>query len=164
MKAAKNPLLAIIVIVNTILGVYILAKQYAYDDKVIETISQSSSPSEAPIKSPYIPEPKEGHKIVEYPFGDFSINLARPSGPQRFIKVSITLLVETPANKNLTEIINKTPALRDEIIDIFNTKTPREVLKLEGRAVLKNLLLEHFNRKLKDDHIIRVLFTKFTVS
>ena len=163
-EAPKNPLLFILVVVNSLVAFYLLSNQYDYEDKVNKLVDQSASAAEKSFESPYIPKPKEGSNIAEYPFGNFSINLARPSGPQRFIKVDITFIVETPADNDLTEIINKTPGLRDEIIGIFNNQTPRDVLKLEGRSVLKNLLKNHINRQLKDDEVLKVLFTKFTVS
>ncbi len=164
MKAPKNPLLAILIIINTLIAVFLLFNQYSINDEVDKSTTKSSPPVQKPIQSPYIPKAPEGKKIVEYPFGDFAINLARPSGPQRFIKISITLLVQTPIDKDLTEIINKTPTLRDEIISIFNNQTPQDILKLEGRGVLKNILQKHINSQLKDDEILRILFTKFTVS
>lgn len=128
------------------------------------TANETNTSIDEGFRSPHLPKAKENFTIVEYPFGDFQVNLARPSGPQRFIKLNLTLLVETPLTKNLAEIINKTPTLRDEIISILNKKTPQDILKLEGREVLKNILKQHLNSKLKDDKIKRILFTKFTVS
>ena len=164
-KPEKNPLLFLLIIINTIFVVYILTRQMNMVDQVSKlTASESRVVMDEGFRSPHLPKAKENFTIVEYPFGDFQVNLARPSGPQRFIKLKLTLLVETPLTKNLSEIINKTPSLRDEIIGILNKKTPQDILKLEGREVLKNILKEHMNSKLKDDKIRRILFTRFTVS
>ncbi|MEC7277630.1 MAG: flagellar basal body-associated FliL family protein [Bdellovibrionota bacterium] len=165
-KAPKNPLLVLLVLVNTIGALYLLQKQFSYQSEVDTAITKSkegASPDSAKTL-PHIPKAKAEHKIVEYPFGDFSVNLARPSGPQRFIKVTITLLVETPLKNDLTEIINKAPSLRDDIIALFNNQSPEEVLKLEGRSVLKNKIKEVINSALKDDEVLQVLFTKFMIS
>ncbi|MCF8060074.1 MAG: flagellar basal body-associated FliL family protein [Bacteriovoracaceae bacterium] len=163
-KNEKNPLLLILIIINSIVVVFILVKQFSIDETVEKMTIVETAVSGDSFKSPHFPEAKESYTIVEYPFGNFTANLARPSGPQRFIKLTLTLLVETPLNNNLSEIINKTPSLRDEIISILNTTKPKDVLKLEGREVLKNILKEHINGKLKDDNVKRVLFTQFTIS
>ena len=164
-KPEKNPLLFLLILINTIFMVFIMMRQMSITEKVSElTATESTSSVSEDFRSPHIPKAKENFAIVEYPFGDFQVNLARPSGPQRFIKLKITLLVETPLTKNLAEIINKTPTLRDDIIGILNKKTPQDILKLEGREVLKNVLKEHLNQNLNDDKIKRILFTRFTVS
>lgn len=166
-KPEKNPLLFLLVVINTIFIVFIMTRQMSITEKVSQMTAKETQvavESGDSFQSPHLPKPKDNYTIVEYPFGDFQVNLARPRGPQRFIKLNITLIVETPLTKNLSEIINKSPTLRDEIISILNKKTPQDILKLEGREVLKNILKEHMNSKLKDDQIKRILFTRFTVS
>jgi flagellar basal body-associated protein FliL len=163
-KPDKNPLLLILVMINTVIVVFVLMKQLSIDSTVDKLTVRVSSAGQDSVKSPYFPKAKDNFTIVEYPFGNFTANLARPSGPQRFIKLKLTLLVETPLTNNLAEIINKTPTLRDQIIGILNTKEPKDILKLEGREVLKNILEEHINSKLKDDKVRDVLFTQFTVN
>ena len=100
----------------------------------------------------------------EFPIETLTVNLARPSGPQRFITLSMVLILETPQDKPTDEMTNKIPTFRDEIIDILNTKTPQEILKLEGREVLKNIIKNHLNQSLKTDKVRRILFTQFKVS
>lgn len=163
-KKVKNPLLTILVMIITALAFYLLFKQFEIQKVAEKLYEQPSSTPQGIANSPYYPKAKENFSIVEYPFGRFTANLARPSGPQRFLKVTMVLLVETPTNDKLKEIINNTPTLRDEIINIFNTATPRDVLKLEGREVMKNLILQHINNKLKMDTIKGILFTQFLVN
>lgn len=163
-KKVKNPFLTILVLIITVVSFLLLFKQLEIQKEAEKLSEDVSVVPEGVVTSPYYPKAKENFSIVEYPFGNFTANLARPSGPQRFLKVTMVLLVETPTNDKLKEIINNTPTLRDEIINIFNTTTPNDVLKLEGREVMKNLLLKHINHKLKTDTIKGILFTQFLVS
>lgn len=163
-KKVKNPLLTILVVIITILAFSLLFKQFEIQREAEKLFEQPSSAPQGTVTSPYFPKAKENFTVVEYPFGRFTANLARPSGPQRFLKVTMVLLVETPTNDKLKEIINNTPTLRDEIINIFNSTTPRDILKLEGREVMKNLILQHINNKLKTETIKGILFTQFVVN
>lgn len=162
-KKDKNPLLTILVVMITIGAGFLLIKQFQIQEQVDKMVEQPETKIDTNVVSPYYPKAKENYSIVEYPFGDFTANLAHSSGPQRFLNVRMVFLMETPTNDKLREIINNAPTLRDEIINIFNTTEARDVLKLEGREVLKNLLEKHINHKLKTDQVRRILFTQFLV-
>ncbi|MAE22088.1 MAG: hypothetical protein CMK92_06620 [Pseudomonas sp.] len=163
----KNPLLAILVILNTIVIAYLLIYQMNLSELSNEIASERlSNPSEETSEGQNKHEIniKEGHILNEFPIEPITANLARPDGPQRFINISIVLVVETTQNKPLEEILNKLPTFRDDIIAILNTLSPRDVLKLEGREVLKNILKKHINQNLKRDEVKQLLFTAFKVS
>lgn len=160
----KNPLLNLLVFVITGMAIFLFVQQLKIQD-----LANKVSPSTPNVKvgndqSPYYPKAKESFSIVEYPFGDFTVNLSRPSGPQRFLKVEMVFLMETPTNDKLREIINNQPTLRDEVINIFNNTSPKDILKLEGREVIKDILQKHINHKLQTDKVRRILFTRFLVS
>ncbi len=163
-KEGKNPLLFLLVLINTGFIGFIFYQQSQLGREVDTLTKKSSYSTDTTKLLPHIPKPSDGHVISTHEFGDFSVNLARPNGPQRFIKLSLTFIVETPTNNKLKEILNKSSDLRDEIITILNKLTPRDVLKREGREVLKNILKDHINGRLKDDKVRRILFTRFTVS
>lgn len=163
-KKNKNPLLFLLVLINTGFILFILGQQFKLGDEVDKlTRKESNFPSEAKLL-PHLPKPSENKVISNYELGDFSANLARPSGPQRFLKTTIILIIETPKNNKLLETINKSSSIRDEVIALLNKQTPRDVLKLEGRDVLKNIIKTHLNKLLKEDQVRRILFTKFTVN
>jgi len=164
-KSEKNPILTILLIFNTSIVCFLLYNQYAIQDSVNSltnenTVAHLGNDPELP----FYPKAEQGRKIIEFPFGKFTTNLARESGPQRFMNLDITLLIESPIKSSLEEIQNLTPTLRDEVISILNNLEPKDVLKLEGREVLKDLLKKHINHKLKTDNVRRILFTKFKVS
>jgi len=163
-EQGKNPFLMILLSTMTIGACLLIYKQFEIQRIAYSITNKYSSLDDNILVSPYFPKAKENFSIMEYPFGYFSVNLARPSGPQRFLKVKMIFLVETPTNDKLKEIINNTPTLRNEIINIINTTEPKEVLKLEGRQVLKDLLEKHINQKMKNDKVRKILFTQFLVS
>lgn len=164
-NSKKNPILTIFLIINTSIVCFLLYKQYSIQDSVKKLTDKSSvSLLTSDNELPFYPKAERGRKIIEFPFGIFTTNLARVSGPQRFMNLDITLLIESPIKSSLEEIQNLTPSLRDEVISILNNLEPKDVLKLEGREVLKDLLKNHINNKLKTDKVRRVLFTKFKVS
>ena len=133
------------------------------DQVELITKGKGSAPSNT-RELPYLPKAKSGSVIKEFNFGKFTANLAKSDGPQRYITIEVVLYIETLAGAALLEIENKKPNLRDEIISILNTRTPQEVLKLEGRGILKSLLKNHLNNDLKSDQVKELLFTKFMVN
>ncbi len=162
----KNPLLFILVIINTVFVGFLFMKQGELSELADEVLSEQTktiSP-EKQGQNHFEITPGEGNIIQEFPIDPITANLARPDGPQRFLSLTMVLVLETPQAQALDELTNKLPTFRDEIIDILNTHTPAQVLKLEGREVLKNLIKKHLNQSLKSDKVRRILFTQFKVS
>lgn len=163
----KNPLLVILVFINTIVIAYLLIYQMNLSELSNQVTSDRMSIPNEEVdegQNKHVINIKEGHILNEFPIEPITANLARPDGPQRFINLSIVLVVETTQKKPLEEILNKLPTFRDDIIAILNTLSPHDVLKLEGREVLKNKLKKHINQNLKRDEVKQLLFTAFKVS
>ena len=166
-SSKSSPLLIVLVLTNTLFVGFLLYKQSQLNELTDQVISEKTEVVESDSHSgqnSFHLEPKEGNILEEFPIESLTVNLARPSGPQRFITLSMVLILETPQDKPTDEMTNKIPTFRDEIIDILNTKTPQEILKLEGREVLKNIIKNHLNQSLKSDKVRRILFTQFKVS
>ncbi len=166
-KDKKNPLLTLLIITNTVFVIFILFKQVSISDRVEKVTSPDSATSfSSKPELPFLPKAKKGSIIKKYSFGAFTANLARESGPQRYITIEVTLYIETlsSAQLQLLEIENRKSVLRDDVISILNSMTPQDILKLEGRSLLKNLIKDHLNTQLKSDHVKELLFTKFLVS
>jgi len=162
----SSPLLITLVIINTIFVGYLLYQQTRLTDITDSVISDKAKviPTSKDGQNQFEVIPDDGNLIQEFPIETITANLSRPSGPQRFITISMVFIIETPQDQATDEMTNKTPAFRDEIIDILNTQSPQDILKLEGREVLKNLLKNHLNQNLKADKVRRILFTQFKVS
>lgn len=165
-KENKNPLLFTLVVINTIVVGYLLFQQSKLSKLADEVVGVQTAPAPQLTQgqNKFELRPKPGNIIQEFPIQTITANLARSDGPQRFITLTMVFVLETPRDKATDEMTNKMPTFRDEIIDILNTRTPDEVLKLEGRGVLKNLIERHLNGKLKTDRVRRILFTGFKVS
>ena len=162
----SNPLLLTLVLFNTIFVGYLLYQQSQLTSEADKLIAKKTAiiPEQKDGQNQFDIKPKDGFIIQEFPMQTVTANLARPDGAQRFITLTMVFILETPQDKPTDELTNKIPTFRDEIIDILNTHTPAQVLKLEGREVLKNLLKGHLNRELKNDKVRRILFTQFKVS
>lgn len=149
---------------NTGFIVFILLQQLQLGEEVDKLTQKNYDQSASTELLPHLPKASENKVISNFELGEFSANLARPSGPQRFLKATIILIMETPRNNKLLETINKSSSIRDEVISMLNKQTPQDVLKLEGREVLKNKLKSHLNKILNDDQVKRILFTRFVVN
>ena len=162
----STPLLLTLVLFNTIFVGYLLYQQSQLASEADKLIAKKMAvtPEDKDGQNQFDIKPKDGFIIQEFPMQTVTANLARPDGAQRFITLTMVFILETPQDKPTDELTNKIPTFRDEIIDILNTHTPSQVLKLEGREVLKNLLKGHLNRELKNDKVRRILFTQFKVS
>lgn len=162
-KGQKNPLIFLIIVINLGITLFLLINQLKLDSDTQKIIDQGMPVPRTENPLPYNLVAQEGNSIQEYEMNDFSANLLRKSGPQRYLKMGMTLMVETSTKLALTEMANKTPDLRDEIISIINDTEAKDVLKLEGRSVFKNKLIRELNLKLKDDKVRSILFTQFTI-
>ena len=162
----SSPLLITLVLINTIFVGYLLYQQTRLTDITNNVISDKTKVISTSTggQNQFEVIPNEGNLIQEFPIETITANLSRPSGPQRFITISMVFILETPQDRPTDEMTNKTPAFRDEIIDILNTQSPQDILKLEGREVLKDLLKNHLNQNLKEDKVRGILFTQFKVS
>lgn len=165
-KDNKNPLLFTLVLINTFVVGFLFIQQ----NKLTNSANQVSKEQMEPVspsssgQNKFELVPKTGNIIQEFPIKAITANLARSNGPQRFISLTMVFILETPSEEATDEMSNKIPTFRDEIIDILNTRSPEDVLKLEGRGVLKDLIKKHLNQKLKTDKVRRILFTQFKVS
>lgn len=169
----SSPLLKLLLFLNTFFILYLFFSQIHLDSKADKIVSSRSNPEieaenfseeENPSSSSKAMAPRNGFVLNEFPLETITANLSRPRGPQRFITLSIVLVMETQAKNPLEETFNKLSDLRDYIISTLNKLSPQEALKLEGREVLKNTLKENINQKLKDDQVKELLFTTFKVS
>lgn len=165
-KDNRNPLLFTLVVINTFVVGFLFIQQSKLTNLANQVVQEQTSPASSPTpeQNEFKLNPKVGNIIQEFPIQAITANLARPHGPQRFVTLKIVFILETPVGEATDEMTNKMPTFRDEIIDMLNTRKPEDVLKLEGRGVLKDLIERHLNQKLKRDKIRKILFTQFKVS
>jgi flagellar FliL protein len=100
---------------------------------------------------------KEGPGAI-VPLDPFIANLADEDG-KRYLKA--TLQVEFVGAKEPEEF--KLPQVRDLLITLFSSKQFAEIRTPEGKAVLREEIINRLNRALHKDVVKQVYFTEFIV-
>lgn len=114
------------------------------------------------------PEKKEVVK-VEFPLGDFTVNLADES-QIRYLKTSIVLEITEEAAEALKgeggegEKEAGAPApIRDAVIEVLSSHTFNDLLKAEGRTKLKEEIIKAVNERLKKGEALDAFFSEFAM-
>ena len=94
------------------------------------------------------------------PLDPFIANLGDEDG-KRYLKA--TLQVEFFAAKVPEEFHERAPQMRDLLLTLFTSKTFAEVRTPEGKAVLREEIINRMNRALRKDMVKAVYFTEFIV-
>ncbi|KUJ91474.1 MAG: flagellar basal body-associated protein FliL [Thermoanaerobacter thermocopriae] len=103
-------------------------------------------------------KPKEITYYNYSPGGEFITNL---KGDRKFVKATIKLQV---ADKNTLKILEeRTPQIRDLIIQILRGKTDQDVEGPEGQEKLKNDIKNEINKIIGEGKIVNVYFDEFIV-
>lgn len=160
----KNPLLILIIVINSIFVVFILLKQFQ-----INKMSENSRPDSVISDTEEAPtlykglEAKKDHLFGQIEFKEMHANFKKDTGPKRFLKLSFILIVESPKSAPLAEIQSMKPKVRDSVFSLINSIRTKEALRLEGRNSFKIKLMNKINKILKKDKVVRVLFRTFLV-
>lgn len=82
-------------------------------------------------------------------------------GYNRFLKVRVELEASKPELK--TELDSRLPQVRDAMIVLLSSKQLSDITDFEGKALLKEDIIERLNDLLETGEIKSVLFTEFVV-
>jgi flagellar protein FliL len=96
---------------------------------------------------------------VLYTMPTFTVNLE--GQPRRIIRVTLTL--EMLDKDGFEEIVRNSPAARDSIVRILNTKTYDDVETIQGKLFLKDQIAVTLNRSLSEGVVKDVYFGEFLV-
>jgi len=114
------------------------------------------------------PEKKEVVK-VEYPLGDFTVNLADES-QIRYLKTSIVLEISQEAadalktgGKEAAKDAAAPAPIRDAVIQVLSSHTFNDLLKAEGRTKLKEEIIKAVNERLKAGEALDAYFSEFAM-
>ncbi len=109
---------------------------------------------------------KEEKKGEEGPGGTmkqletFVVNLTDAQG-SRYLKVVMQLEME---NEGLSsEIDEKTPQIRDEVITVLSSKSFDDLSTIPGKRALKRSIVESVNKYLATGKVVNVYFSEFVV-
>ena len=101
------------------------------------------------------------HKVVS--LEQFTVNLSTAVGaPPKFARVMIA--VELASSEAAAELTQKTPQVRNAIIDLFNSKRPADLQTGEGRNFLKEEIRNALNSFLVTGKVKGIFFSNFSVS
>jgi flagellar FliL protein len=181
--SGKNPLLVILVLVNTIavgaVGFFQFQNHKKLNsvttaaDLLKQDLNGSGEHAEAAGAAPAggghggAAEAKGGVEGVKadgllYPLEPFTANLAQGEGPRRFIRISLVLKFSKETKKE--EVDARKPQISDTIISMLNAKKPEELLKKEGKEYLKEEVKTSINNFLIDGQITDIYYVGFQIN
>lgn len=94
------------------------------------------------------------------PLEPFVVNVTGDEYP-RFLKVTVKLEVEEPSQKQIVE--DRMAQIRDSLIVLITSKRLSDVSDFEGKALLKQEILDRVNGLFDEPFVKSVLFTEFVV-
>ncbi len=97
-----------------------------------------------------------------YPLEPFTANLAQGEGPRRFIRISLVLKFSKETKKE--EVDARKPQISDTIISMLNSKKPEELLKKEGKEYLKEEVKTSINNFLVDGQVLDIFYVGFQIN
>lgn len=97
-----------------------------------------------------------------YPLEPFTANLAQGEGPRRYIRISLVLKFSKETKKE--EVDARKPQISDTIISMLNSKKPEELLKKEGKEYLKEEVKSAINNFLVDGQILDIFYVGFQIN
>lgn len=180
--SGKNPLLVILVLVNTIAVGAVGFFQFQNHKKLTsvttaaDVMKQDLEGGEhAAAAGEHGAKPAGGHggdakaepETVKtdgllYPIEPFTANLAQGDGPRRFIRISLVLKFSKETKKE--EVDARKPQISDTIISMLNSKKPEELLKKEGKEYLKEEVKTSINNFLVDGQITDIYYVGFQIN
>lgn len=168
----KNPLLVILVLVNT-LAVGAIGFFQFQNHKKLTSVTTAADVMKQDLESGAAhgeAGAEAGKGVVEsaktdgliYPLDPFTANLAQGDGPRRFIRISLVLKFSKETKKE--EVDARKPQISDTIISMLNAKKPEELLKKEGKEYLKEEVKTSINNFLVDGQITDVFYVGFQIN
>ncbi len=187
--SGKNPLLVILVLVNTIAVGAIGFFQFQ-NHKKLNSVTTAADVMKQSLEGGEHAAAEGGHgekaggehggghgggehgaaKEVEgvkadgllYPLEPFTANLAQGDGPRRFIRISLVLKFSKETKKE--EVDARKPQISDTIISMLNSKKPEELLKKEGKEYLKEEVKTSINNFLVDGQVTDIYYVGFQIN
>ncbi len=96
-------------------------------------------------------------ETIELP--SFIVNLSEGTG--RYLKVTLVLKLST--DKVAEEIKNREPQIKDAVITVLSSKSPEEILSVQGKYDLKGEIMKRINVFLSTGVVRELYFVEFVV-
>ncbi|MGB0454040.1 MAG: flagellar basal body-associated FliL family protein [Bacteriovoracaceae bacterium] len=165
--SGKNPLLTLVLILNTVVvGAaafmqYQAHKSQAEQPTIVEIAKAVNELEDEETKALESGEAQEKDGIL-FPLDPFTANLAQGDGPRRYLRLSAVLKFSKESSEE--EFKARKPQIRDTIISILNAKRPNDLLQREGKSFLKEEIKSAINTFLVDGKILDVYYVGFQVN
>ena len=176
--SGKNPLLVVLVLVNTLavcaIGFFqfqnhkklnsvttaadIMQQQLAGGEHA-EGGGEAAAGEHGAAAGAASPVKTDG---LMYPIDPFTANLAQGEGPKRYIRISLVLKFTKDTKKE--EVDSRKPQISDAIISMLNAKKPEELLKREGKDYLKEEIKTAINNFMIDGHLEDIYYVGFQIN
>jgi flagellar FliL protein len=186
-SSGKNPLLIVLVLVNT-LAVCAIGFFQFQNHKKLNSVTTAADVMQQQVASESHEGGSEktaeggGEKGAEgggehgaaakessvktnglmYPIEPFTANLAQGEGPKRYIRISLVLKFTKETKKE--EVDARKPQISDAIISMLNAKKPEELLKREGKEYLKEEIKSQVNNFMIDGHLEDIYYVGFQIN
>ncbi|MBH47406.1 MAG: hypothetical protein CME71_04480 [Halobacteriovorax sp.] len=166
-QSSKNPLLTILVLLNTLLVLAVGYFQWQSHEKFANTPNVQDIVSAEMKKAMGTEEGQLQGKAIEedgilFPLDGFTANLAQGDGPRRFVRLNAVLKFSKDSSEK--EFQARKPQIRDTIISTLNSKRPEDLLQLEGKSFLKEEIRSAINAFLVDGRVIDVFYVNFQIN
>ena len=104
---------------------------------------------------------------VEMPLGEFVVNLA-DTGTVRYLKTDVVLSVagemkSEGGGHGEEEASGPNAKIRDAVIEVLSSKHFEELVKPDGKDVLKKDIIESVNKRLDGAEVVEVYFNEFAM-
>ena len=163
----KNPLVALLLIINTI-GLALVAF-FQYQFMQIEAnrpdLSELLKQASAKTGDELVSEDKPLESISRESLINletFTVNLAQGDGPRRYVRLNAVLKLSD--DSEVAEIEARKPQIRDTIIGILNSKKPEDILKRDGKLYLKEQIKSAINSFLIDGKVVDIFYVGFQIN
>ena len=167
-STAGNPLLTVLVILNTvfILGIgviqYSVFRQQSQEPTIGDIVKaemKRKMTSTHGIEEIGMAKEEDG---ILFPLESFTANLAQGDGARRFVRMVAVLKFSRDSSEE--EFQARKPQIRDTIINTLNSKRPEDLLRAEGKNFLKEEIKSSINSFLIDGKVQDVFYVSFQVN
>lgn len=162
----KNPLLMVVLLLNTLVMAGVGYMQYsAFQKEASRPALRDIIAAELKIREESASQLNSGEAREEdgilFPLDPFTANLAQGDGPRRYVRLNAVLKFSQKSSEE--EFKARKPQIRDTIISTLNSKRPEDLLKVEGKNFLKEELKAALNTFLVDGEVIDIYYVGFQV-
>lgn len=165
--SSKNPLLTVLLLLNTIIMGAVGYFQYQSflklsQQETVQDIVRAQDQSLVHADDFEVTGQAKADDGILYPLDPFTANLAQGDGPRRFIRLNAVLKFSQDSSE--AEFNARKPQIRDTIISTLNSKRAEDLLQSEGKEYLKEELKAAINTFLVDGSIVDIFYVGFQIN